>query len=82
MLRYINEKEILLREEDKLFFNRNGFLAVEGVFEKDECDVITSQVRFHANSDFAALVNIDRMKVLAKQDLRAKSDDVIILHAS
>ena len=65
-----------LIQEQKEFFNENGYLSIPSIFTKNECDDFQSYVRRHANRDFAAIINLDRYEELLRQDERQKTEQV------
>lgn len=63
-----------LSDQEILFYRENGYLVVEKVFTDEEAEKYNQLIRRHANNDFAAIVNPDRLEDLLEQDERCKSD--------
>ena len=63
-----------MTEEQKKFYDENGYIILEKIFTDSEADTFNSFVRRHANLDFAAIINPDRYESLLEQDERPKSD--------
>ena len=61
-------------DEQKNFYNENGYVILEKIFSDEEAEFFNKCVRRHANNSFAALINPDRYESLLEQDERPKSD--------
>tara|TARA_B100001248_G_scaffold262596_1_gene259865 strand:- start:1886 stop:2704 length:819 start_codon:yes stop_codon:yes gene_type:complete len=59
----------MITKEQNIFYRENGYLIVENVLPENECDNYLSQIKKHANSDFAAIMNPDRFDFLVAQSL-------------
>ena len=64
-------------ENQKKFYEENGYVILEKIFSDSEADYFNRCVRRHANKSFAALINPDRYQSLLEQDERPKSDITI-----
>ena len=64
-------------EDQKKFYEENGYVILEKIFSDSEADYFNRCVRRHANKSFAALINPDRYQSLLEQDERPKSDITI-----
>lgn len=53
--------------EQVAFYRDQGFVVLSGVFPEVECDRLLYRIRRHANADFAAIMNPDRVDFLARQ---------------
>jgi ectoine hydroxylase-related dioxygenase (phytanoyl-CoA dioxygenase family) len=63
-----------LTEDQKNFYDENGYVILEKVFTDSEAEKFNRFIRRHANTSFAALINPDRYDSLLEQDERPKSD--------
>ena len=59
----------MITKEQNTFYKENCYLIVEDVLPENECDNYLSQIKKHANSDFAAIMNPDRFDFLVAQSL-------------
>ncbi len=59
-----------LTQSQKEFFNNNGYLVVENVITHKECDKIISTIEQHADKDYAAILNPDRLEFLVSQSIQ------------
>ena len=64
----------MITKEQNIFYRDNGYLIVKKVLSEESCDNYLSQIKKHANKDFAAIMNPDRYETLYKLDERPKSD--------
>ena len=64
----------MLKDQQINFYRKNGYLVVQDIFTNEEAVTFNQFIRRHANKDFAAIVNPDRLEQLAEQDGRPKSD--------
>ena len=56
-----------LSENQINFYKENGYLVVDDVLSKSECDLIIASMERHANKDFSAILNPDRIEFLIAQ---------------
>ncbi len=61
-----------LDESQVFFYKEMGYLVVPKVYSTEECQIILNHVRPFANSDFAALMNPDRLEYLLAQYVPCK----------
>ena len=57
----------MITEEQNIFYRDNGYLIVKKVLSEESCDNYLSQIKKHANNDFAAIMNPDRFDFLVAQ---------------
>jgi len=57
----------MLNKEDLDFFNKSGFIVIKDMLTPEECAFFNSKIRAFANSDFAAIMNPDRVEFLLAQ---------------
>ncbi len=57
----------MITEEQNIFYRDNGYLVVKKVLSEEYCDNYLSQIKKHANNDFAAIMNPDRFDFLVAQ---------------
>ena len=57
----------IINKEQIKFYNENGYLIVNNVLSNTYCDSYLNQIKKHANSDFAAIMNPDRLDFLIAQ---------------
>lgn len=70
-------KDVNLSQEQLDFYNREGYLVVEGLFSPAECDEITEKVARHATKEYACILNMHRKSKLAQQDPREKTPEIL-----
>lgn len=63
-----------MKDNQKNFYDTNGYVILEKVFSDSEAEIFNSFIRRHANDSFAAIINPDRYESLLEQDKRPKSD--------
>ena len=49
------------------FYKDNGYLVVDDILSEAECDKIIKKMERHANKDYAAILNPDRLEFLIAQ---------------
>ena len=64
----------MLTDQQINFYRKNGYLILQNIFTNKEAITFNQFIRRHANKDFAAIVNPDRLEKLEEQDDRPKSD--------
>ena len=56
-----------LSKEQIDFYNENGYLVVDNVLSNEQCDKTILQMERHADKDYAAILNPDRLEFLIAQ---------------
>lgn len=67
-------RDYILTQPDIDFYNKNGYLIVDNLYTEKFVKKFLSAIRRHANNDFAAILNPDRITELKGFDERPKSD--------
>ena len=57
----------MITEEENIFYKDNGYLIIKNILSEKICDDYLSQIKKHANIDFAAIMNPDRFDFLVAQ---------------
>ena len=45
------------------FYKDNGYLVIDDILSEAECDKIIKKMERHANKDYAAILNPDRLEL-------------------
>lgn len=57
----MKERASSLSEDQVSFFNENGYLVVDGLFSSQECDAMLKIFEQHADENYSAILNLDRL---------------------
>ena len=64
----------MITEEDNIFYKDNGYVIIKKVLSEKNCNDYLSQIKKHANIDFAAIMNPDRFDFLVAQSFENIAD--------
>jgi ectoine hydroxylase-related dioxygenase (phytanoyl-CoA dioxygenase family) len=56
------------------FYEKNGYLVVDNILSDEECNRIIKKMERHANKDYAAILNPDRLEFLIAQSAETIQD--------
>lgn len=60
----------VLRSDEIYFYRDYGYLIVDDIYRPQECDAIIAEIESHADSDFSAIMNLDRKSEAMRSIMR------------
>lgn len=60
----------ILTSDEAYFYRVYGYLVVDDIYPPQECDAVIKEIESHADSDFAAIMNLDRSSEAMRSIMR------------